>query len=634
MFDTVHKHKRLAQIILALLIIPFAFFGVDSYFQRDAATPAIASVGGNEITRAEFDELLRLQQENMRQSMGRAYDPSIFDSPEVRYALVEQLVAQRVLRQRAADERFRVSDADVKRAISEIEPFRVDGAFSPDRYRALLRQRNKTPAMFESELRQDLQLAPLQEPITTGNIIARSAGERFIGLVEQQREVTTANVDAEPFAKSVKIDDAAVKNFYDQNQAAFNTPEQARIEYVLLTMPALAAQVTVGADELRAQYQANLANYSKAEERSASHILVALKPGANDADKAAAKKKAESLAQQVRANPSRFGEIAKSNSEDPGSAGQGGDLGAFARGSMVKPFEDAVFAAKSGDIVGPVETEFGYHVIRVGNVEAGRTKSFDEVKGELEQQVRNNKAQARFAHAADQLQNLVYENSESLAPVEKAIDVKVVTTPLLTRAQVQQLAKGNAKFMQALFSPDSLQAKRNTEAIEIGPNALMAGRIVEYKPAAPRPFDEVKDEIRRQLVARGAAELAQKAGQEKLALLEQGRSDKEAGVVFGKPVSLSRTQPVPGFSPDAMTRIFQIDPVKLPKYVGTANERGGFSIYKLVSVSMPQNTDPKRLELASTRLSEQVGRELMNAYVASLKTKAEVKINQQALDRK
>src|SRR5688572_29015934 len=221
MFETVHKHRRLAQIVLALLIIPFAFFGVDSYFRRDAVTAPVASVGGNEITRAEFDDLLRVQQENMRAQMGRGFDPAIFDSPEVRFALVEQLISQRVLRQRALDERFRVSDADLMRAIGEIEPFRVDGKFSPDRYRALLAQRNRTPAMFERELRQDLLLAPLQEPLASANIIARAASERFLNLLEQQREVAVASIDAEPFAKSVSIDDAAVKQFYDQNQAAF-----------------------------------------------------------------------------------------------------------------------------------------------------------------------------------------------------------------------------------------------------------------------------------------------------------------------------------------------------------------------------------------------------------------------------
>ena len=634
MFDLVTKHKRIAQIILALLIIPFAFVGVDYYFRRDATTPAVATVGGDEITRAEFDELVRQQQDRMRQTMGRAFDPAIFDSPEVRYSLVEQLVSQRLLQQQAREQRFRVTDADLARAIGDIEAFRVDGKFSPERYRQLLAAQNMTPAMFEQRLRDELVLAPLSEPLASGNVVAKSSAERFVALLEQQREVATATVDAEPFAKDVKVDDAEVKAFYDQNQGAFQTPEQAKIEYVMLTLPALATKVTVDPADVRKQYDDNLKSYSKAEERQASHILVAVKPGASDAEKAAARDKAERLAKEVRAAPARFADVARANSEDPGSSAQGGDLGTFARGSMVKAFEDAVFAAKPGEIVGPVETEFGYHVIRVASIDAGRTRAFDEVKAEIEQDLKRNRAQAQFAQLADQLQNLVYEQADSLAPAAKALGVDVVQTEHVTRGQVQQLALGNAKFVQALFSPESIQGKRNTDAIEIGPNALMAGRIVEYKAAAPRPFDEVRDEIRRQLTVRGASAMAQKVGSERLALLEQGKSDKDAGVTFGKPATLQRGQQQPGFSPEAVNRIFQADAAKLPAYVGAVNDRGGFSIYKLLAVNTPPAGDAAKVDLAKTRMSEQMGRELVNAYLASLKAKAEVTINQPALEQK
>ncbi len=634
MFDLVAKHKRIAQFVLALIAIPFAFVGVDYYFRRDATTAPVATVGGAEVTRAEFDELVRQQQDRMRQTMGRGFDPAIFDNPEVRYSLVEQLVSQRLLQRQAQEQRFRVTDADLARAIGEIEAFRVDGKFAPERYRQLLAAQNMTPAMFEQRLREELILAPLSEPLASGNIVAKSSAERFVALLEQQREVAAATVDAEPFAKDVKVDDAAVKAFYDQNQAAFQTPEQAKIEYVMLTLPALSAKVTVEPAEVRKQYDDNLKSYSKAEERRASHILVAVKPGANDADRAAARDKAERLAKDVRASPARFAELAKANSEDPGSAAQGGDLGTFARGSMVKAFEDAVFAARSGDIVGPVETEFGFHVIRVTGIDAGGTRSFDEVKAEIEQELKRNRAQAQFAQAADQLQNLVYEQADSLAPAAKALGVEVVQTPLVTRSQVQQLALGNAKFVQALFAPESIQGKRNTDAIEVGPNALMSGRIVEYKAAAPRLFDDVKNEIRRQLVVRGASEMAQKAGREKLALLEQGKSDKDAGVAFGKPVALQRSQTQPGFSPDAVKRIFQANATKLPAYVGAANDRGGFSIYKVLGVNSPPAGDAAKAELAGTRISEQLGRELVNAYLASLKAKAEVRIDQAALEKK
>ena len=634
MFDLVHKHKRVAQVILALLIVPFAFVGVDYYFRRDAATPAVATVAGEEVTRAEFDELVRQQQDRLRQQMGRGFDPAIFDNPEVRYSLVEQLVAQRLLQGQARGHRFRVADADVARTIAEIEAFRVDGKFSKERYLALLAQQNMTPAMFERRLRDELVLAPLQEPLTAANIVAAPAAERFLALLAQQREVAVATIDAESFAKDVKIADADVKAFYDQNAAAFQTPEQAKVEYLLLTLPALEGKVSVDAAEVRKAYDERLASYGKAEERRASHILVAVKPDMKEAEREAAKARAEKLAAQARATPAKFAELAKANSEDQGSAQQGGDLGAFARGSMVKPFEDAVFAAKEGDIIGPVATDFGWHVIQVTGIEKARQRAFDEVKGEIEADLKRQKGQARFAQAADQLQNLVYEQADSLGPAAKALGVEVVQTPLVTRSQVQQLALGNAKFVQALFAPESIQGKRNTDAIEVGPNALMSGRIVEYKAAAPRPFDEVKDEIRRQLVVRGASEMAQRAGRDKLALLEQGKSDKEAGVAFGKPVALQRGQAQPGFSPDAVNRIFQANATKLPGYVGAVNDRGGFSIYKVVGVNTPPAGDAAKAELAGTRISEQLGRELVNAYLASLKAKAEVKIDQAALEKK
>src|SRR5207249_3976113 len=293
--------------------------------------------------------------------------------------------------------------------------------------------------------------------------------------------------------------------------------------------------------------------YSKPEERQASHILVAVKSDAGEEQKIAAKKKAEDIAAQARKAPSQFAEIAKKNSEDPGSAGQGGDLGFFARdGSMVKPFEDAVFTAKQGDIVGPVQTDFGWHVIKTTSIKPGRTLSFDEARPGIEQDLKRQKASRKFVETAEQFQNLVYEQSESLQPAAKALNLQVQTTPFITRAQVQALGRNNAKFVQAVFNPEALQSKRNTEAIDVGQNTLMAARVIEHKAASPRPFDEVKMEIRRQLERNTASELAQKAGKEKLAMLEQG---KDAGLSFGKSVTLTRSQPQPGFPPDALTRI-------------------------------------------------------------------------------
>jgi len=634
MFDVVYKYKRITQIVIALIALPFAFFGVDYYFRRVDAAPEVARVGGDKITQAEFAESVREQQDRARQAMGRNFDPAFFDNPEIRYSILEQLINERLLGEKARKESFRVTDAQLSQFIGSLPVFQLNGQFSPDRYRQLLASQNLAPIQFEEKLRHDLALAPLQEPVAVANIIARASSERYLGLLEQQREIAIANVEAEPFAKDVKIDDAAVKAFYDGNQQAFQTPEQIRFEYVQLTQDSLLPGISVDPAEVKKHYEENVKQYGQEEQRAAAHILIAVKPDASDADKAAAKKKAEDIAAQAKATPAKFAELAKQYSQDPGSATQGGDLGFQPRGTLEKSFEDLEWKMKVGDVAGPVQTGFGWHVIKLNSITPAKMKPFDEVKTQIETDLKRQKATQKFASAADQLQNLVYEQADSLQPAAKALSIALKTSELVTRSQAQAIALGNPKFVQALFSPESIQGKRNTDAIEIGANALMAGRVVEHKPAAPRPFDEVKEEIRRQLVHRAAAEMAQKAGREKLARLAAGTSEKEAGVTFTPPVTLLRSQARPGFSPDALTRVFQLDPAKLPQYVGLPNERGGFAIYKVTKAIMPAAPDDAKVAQARARIGEQVGRELFNAYVGVLKAKSDVKINQANLEKK
>jgi peptidyl-prolyl cis-trans isomerase D len=632
MFDFVHRKKRVVQVILALITLPFAFFGVDYYFRGAGSATEIARVAGDPISQTDFANAMRDQQDRMRQSLGKDYDPTVFDNPEVRYSMLEQLIGQRVLDAQVRRGNLRVSDAQLAQFIGELPPFQEDGKFSRTRYEQLLSAQGMTPLVFEQRVRQELTLAPLQEPIANGNITAMSNVERYLGLLDQQRQVAVATVAPDAFLKDVKVDDAAVKAFYDANQGMFEVPDEVKIEYLTLTPDALAGQVKVEPDEVQKQYDANVKQYTKAEEREASHILIAVKPDATDADKAAAKQKADALAAQARKTPAKFAELAKQNSQDPGSAERGGALDAFARdGSMVKPFEDAVFSGKPGDIVGPVQSEFGWHIIRITGVKPGKTLSFDEAKAQIEQDLKRQKATRQFVEDADKFQNLVYEQADSLQAAAKGLGLEVKTTPMLTRKQLLALAQNNSKFVQAVFSPESLQAKRNTEALEVAPNTLMAARVIEYKPTAQRSFDDVKVEIRRQLERNAASELAQKTGKEKLALLEKGT---DGGLSFGKPVTLTRNQAQPGFPPDALIRIFLANATKLPAYVGAPTERGTFSIYKVLQVIAPPPPDPERLKAFNGRIGDQVGHELFNAYLASLKSKADVKINQANLDKK
>jgi peptidyl-prolyl cis-trans isomerase D len=276
-----------------------------------------------------------------------------------------------------------------------------------------------------------------------------------------------------------------------------------------------------------------------------------------------------------------------------------------------------------------VQSDFGWHIIKLVNIRPAKMQTFDEVKGQIEQDLKRAKAASKFADAADQMQNLVYEQAESLEPVAKALNLKVQSTPLLSRAQVQALAQNNQKMVEAIFSPDSLQAKRNSEAVEVAPSTLMAARVTEYKPASPRPFDEVKAEIRRQLEQKAASERAVGQGRAKLADLQQG---KDAGVTFSKPLTLKRNQPQPGVPAAALGVIFQVDASKLPAYTGSVNERGGFSLFRVQKVIAPPPADAAKVTAFMGRVGDQVGRELASAYVASLRAKSDVKINEAAVE--
>ncbi|MDQ6621654.1 MAG: SurA N-terminal domain-containing protein [Pseudomonadota bacterium] len=634
MFDIVDKHKRAVQIVLALVTLPFAFFGVDYYFRNGDTMPEVARVGDSRVTQTDFDEALREQQERLRQQLGAGYDPAMLQSPEIRYGILEQLINRRLLQEKARSDSLRVSDAQLQEVIGAMPAFQENGQFSPEKYRQLLGTQNMTPVQFENRMRQELLLGPISDPIALGSIVARASEERYLSLLEQQREVAVANLAAEAFAGEVKVDDAAVKAFFDSNAQAFKTPEQGKFEYVVLTPEAVQSQVSVDEAEARAQYQSNLKQFGQEEQRSASHILLSVKPDAKPEEKEAVRKKAEEIAGQAKANPSRFAELAKQYSQDPGSAPQGGDLGTFGRGNMVKAFDDAVFAMKQDEIAGPVSTEFGYHIIKLTGITPAKVKPFEEVRAQIESDLKRQKASSKFAAAADQFQNLVYEQADSLQGVAKALNLTVQTSPVVTRPQAQAIALGNAKFVDVLFSPESVQGKRNTDAIEVAPGTLMAGRIIEYKPSMPLPFEQVKDTIRQQLLRRAQGEAAQKAGNEKLAQLAQGKSERDVGLTFAAPARVERNRPAPGITPDAMRRVFQADSTKLPQYVGAANDRGGFAIYKVTQVITPPVADEQKLKAVGSHIGEQLARELFSAYLVSLKGKSEVKINQANLEKR
>ncbi len=358
MFNLVERNKRIIQIILAIIILPFAFFGVDSYFRDSATGATVAKVGDSEISEQEFQQALRDRQEQMRSMSGGRVDAAFLDSPEMRFSVLEGLIQQRLLIRQGLKNGITVTDDQLRAYIAQAPVFQGDdGKFSMARYEQYLQAQNQNAAMFENRVRQDLILMQMSEAYQQSSFVSRTVAERLHRITEEQREVSRAVISTDKFASQVKIDADAARKYYESQQDEFRIPEQVRVEYVALSLEALLPQIQLEQAEVKKYYEEHQREFGVAETRQASHILIAADKTAGAEAREQAKTRAEEIAAELKQNPNKFAELAKKHSQDPGSAAKGGDLGTFSRGAMVKAFDAAVFGMKPGDVSAPVETD-------------------------------------------------------------------------------------------------------------------------------------------------------------------------------------------------------------------------------------------------------------------------------------
>jgi peptidyl-prolyl cis-trans isomerase D len=626
MFDAVRNNKRIVQIFLALITLPFAFFGVDSYMRNSGAGNDVAKIGDVKITQQQFQQNLREQQDRLRAQLGDKFDPKMLDQPEARKAIIDDMINQRLLLVEAGKQRMFASDDAVRQTIGSIDAFKVDGKFSAERYEAALRAQGMTPAGFEAQLRQDLTLQQLAGAVGQSGIVARSVSDRLLALQTEKREIVEFRLNADSYLDKVKLADGAAKKFYDENSKQFEMPEQAKAEFVVLSMESIGSQLAVTDAEVKAWYDGNKERFRQAEERRASHILIASEKLGKDKAKA----KAEELLQQIRKNPGAFEELAKKNSDDPGSASKGGDLGFFGRGMMVKPFEDTSYALKEGEISGVVESDFGFHIIKLTGIHAAKEKPLADVKAEIEAELKKTGAARKFAEAAEAFSNMVYEQADSLKPVADKFKLSVKQSDWLGRqANPANGPLGNAKVVAALFSDDSVKNRRNTEAVEIAPNTLVAARIIDYKPTSLQPFDSVKTAIETMLKLKEAQALAAKDGEARLEALKKGEDKLTWGAA--KAVSRLEARMLP---PSAAQAVFRMDTAKLPSYTGVEVPGSGYSLFKLTKVTAGEQLDAARKKAMLQQLGNLVAQEEVQLYLAALRSRYKVDINQAALESK
>lgn len=598
MFDFVRKHTKWMQLLLFVLIVPsFVLFGLEGYNRSQEAGDAVARVDGREIKQGEWDNAHQMEVDRVRQQAPNI-DAKLLDSPQARYVTLERLVRDRVLAAASADSNLVVSDQRVARELQRNELIATlrmpDGRLDLERYRQMLASQGMTPEMFENQMRGEIATRQVLGGITASGFAPPAVANVALGSYFEKREVQVARFNTADYKARVQVSDGELEAYYKANPQLFQAPEQANIEYVVLDIAAIEKGIRLNEQDVKTYFEQNQARLSGGqEERRASHILIAVNKGAPAAEKDKARAKAEELLAQVKKNPASFAALAKEHSQDPGSAAKGGDLDFFARGAMTKPFEDAAFGLRKGQVSGIVETEFGFHIIQVTDEKIPKPKTFEEVRPQIEADLRKQQAQARYAEAAETFSNTVYEQSDSLKPVAEKLGLEVKTATGVARqpAPGAQGPLANPKFLQAVFTPDSVERKRNTEAVEIGPNQMAAARITQYLPARTRPLEEVKAQVRERLVAERAAELARKDGQEKLAAWKA--QPASAQLPPGTALSRQDEGKVPRAIVEATLRA---DPAALPALVGVDLGAEGYAVLKVNKVLPREAPSPQQAQ--------------------------------------
>jgi len=622
MFDFVRTHSRLMLGIMVLLIIPsFVFFGVQGYSSfGDGGGTVVAKVDGRDITRGEWEQAHQRNVERLRGQMPNV-DAKLLDTPEMKRETLDGLMRERVLTAAANQMHLVPGDERLQRLFLTDPQFanlrNPDGTVNRD----LLASQGMSSEAFAQRLRLEFAMQQVLAGVGQTAFAPAAAAAPSLDALLQRRDVQVQRFDPVESRGRVAPTDADLEAFYKANESQFRAPESASIEYVVLDIEALMKGVVVPEEDLKRYYAENASRYTATEERRASHILINADKDMPAAERQKAKARAEALLAEVRKNPASFAEVARKNSQDPGSAAKGGDLDFFGRGAMVKAFDDAVFAMKQGEISNVVESDFGYHIITLTTVRGGDKKSFESVRAEIEAEVRKSLAGKRYAEVAEQFTNTVYEQPDSLQPVVDKLKLeKRTATVQRTPAPDASGPLVSPKLLEAVFGNEVVRNKRNTDAIETGPNQMVAARIVQHTPSRTMPLVDVKDRVREQVITEQSAVLARKAGEARLAQVKAAPAE-----VMAPAVTVSRAQPQ-GLPRAMLDAVLGADAGKLPSAVGVDLGAQGYAVARVIKV-LPREEAPGGDAQLLSQYTQAWANAETQAYLGALKKrfKAEVK---------
>jgi peptidyl-prolyl cis-trans isomerase D len=630
MLTTIREKTQgiIAAFILALIGIPFALWGVNSYLDSGVRSD-VASVNGEEISEFEY----RTAFENFR----RQLDPRMAENPEIKRMVVESLIERELLERDALDQGYRLGNERLAKMIRELPYFQTDGRFDARLYESLLRREGISMREFESRRRTEALTMQIQAGLVDSGIVTANEVDNLVRLLKQEREIVYVTIANDRFHAGVKITPEQMQEYYNAHQDLFRTQEQVRIEYVRLSAQDLAKNYKPSDAELRQLYADDVSKTTRPETRRVSHILISVAPGATSDDAKKAQVQIEEIEKQARAG-NDFSQLARKHSQDTSTATKGGDLGDVQPGLLPKPLEDAVLTLKQGEITKPVRTEFGYHLAKLMTHKPAVQKSFDEMRLHLVKQAHQRYSEERFYEASEKLRNIVYEQPDSLAPAAEALGLKVETSDWLSRAGGVPGVAAHPRVIEAAFSAEVLQQKRNSDAFEISGDTLVSVRVVEHRPAEPKPLNDVKAQIERTLRETAAQKAARELGESLIKELAAGQTLQTAARKHGLPVqgpkSVTR-ELAQGFDRavvDAAFRTLRPEGGK-PAFGGIELGAKSYAVYAVTQVrdGDPAKADAATKEKAKRILVTQRGQGYYADYRAGLKKKADIKIRQDRL---
>ncbi|MDR3214491.1 MAG: SurA N-terminal domain-containing protein [Azoarcus sp.] len=623
MFDAIRDNKRIAQVILAILIVPFAVFGLERYFADAPGGVTVAEVGGTPIHQTEFDRALNEEQDRLREALGERATRSLLASEELRQAALDKLVFRRLLALYADDMRLTVSAGQLQQAITRIEVLQENGQFSPALYQALLRQQGMNAATFEAMFALDLRIQQLMGSIAGTTLIAGDSAHRLLAAQIEERVVREMRFPIAPYLAKIRIDDDAIQKYYDGNLARFEQPERIKAEYLVFDDAALQARIEVAAADVQKAYEGK--DYVQPEERQVRHILIEVAPDADEAAVAEARGRVDGIAAALRKNPRLFPQLAQEKSQDLGTKDNGGDLGFIVRGQQEAEFDGAAFALKLNEIGGPVRTGYGFHLIQVTGIHPGGEKRpLAEVRDEIVAELRKQAAVQRFAEDADKFSEMVFNQSpDSLKPVAEAFGLEIRHTGWIDRGSESAGEINSENLVADLFADDAVNQHHNTRALEVGPNMLVAARVLEHEAARRVPLEEVRGQIEALLRREEALRQAREKGGAALAGLEKGEavaSDWSEAHTFQRGGGSQAALP-----PEAARVVFAAPVAKLPAWTGVELPDDAYVIYQIDAVEHPaiKDDDPRMGDL-KRHYERLLAQHDFDAFLAVLRTRYKV----------